>query len=194
MADPLIDLRDLESHRNALFRFAMVQLRDETLAEDCVQETLSAAIQNASRFAGGSSIRTWLVGILKHKILDHFRKAARQQTVSFSADEASLDEFDHLFASDGHFAVAPAAWADPEQALSEREFFEVLEGCLERLPKTTALVFKMREVMGVEVDEICSELSITANYCWVLIYRARMSLRACLEQRWFAAHGRVRAQ
>ena len=187
MPAPAIELRELESHRRALLRFAMAQLRDESHAEDCVQETLSAAIQNAERYAGDSSVRTWLIGILKHKILDHFRKASRERIVSLSDEESSLDDFDALFKQDGHYVASPAAWADPEQALTQREFFEVLESCMDRLPKNTALVFKMREIMGIEIEEICRELAITANNCWVLLYRARMSLRQCLEQRWFAS-------
>ena len=182
---PVIEMHELESHRTALFRFAVAQLRDSTHAEDCVQETLSAAIQNAGRFAGESSVRTWLIGILKHKILDHFRRVSRERIVTLSDEDSSFDEFDGLFKEDGHFIEEPAAWANPEHALSERQFFEVLEACMDRLPKNTALVFRMREVMGVEVDEICRELSITSNNCWVLIYRARMSLRKCLERRWF---------
>jgi RNA polymerase sigma-70 factor, ECF subfamily len=185
MPAPAIELRELESHRTALLRFAMTQLRDEAHAEDCVQETLSAAIQNAGRFAGDSSVRTWLIGILKHKILDHFRRASRERTISLSDEETTLDDFDGLFREDGHYVEPPAAWADPEQALTQREFFEVLEMCMDRLPKNTALVFKMREIMGIEIEEICRELSITANNCWVLLYRARMSLRQCLAQRWF---------
>ena len=192
MPAPAIELRDLESHRRALFKFAMAQLRDETHAEDCVQETLSAAIQNAERYAGGSTVRTWLIGILKHKILDHFRRARREQTLTLSDEEATLDDFDAMFSDDGHFVEPPAAWANPEASLSEREFFDVLETCMDRLPKTTALVFRMREVMGVEVEEICRELSITANNCWVLIYRARMSLRECLDKRWFGPNGERR--
>jgi RNA polymerase sigma-70 factor, ECF subfamily len=186
MPAPAIELRELESHRTALLRFAIAQLRDETHAEDCVQETLSAAIQNAGRFAGDSSVRTWLIGILKHKILDHFRKASRERTVSLE-EETSLEDLDGLFKDNGHYMEAPATWANPEQALSQREFFEVLEACMDRLPTNTALVFRMREVLGVEIEEICKELSITANNCWVLLYRARMSLRSCLEQRWFTA-------
>lgn len=186
MPAPAIELRELESHRSALLRYAMAQLRDESHAEDCVQETLSAAIQNADRFGGNSAVRTWLIGILKHKILDHFRRVRRERPLVLADDETNLDDLDAYFKEDGHYEEQPAPWADPERALTEREFFEVLEECMSRLPKNTALVFRMREVLGVEVDEICRELSITANNCWVLIYRARMALRACLEQRWFA--------
>jgi RNA polymerase sigma-70 factor (ECF subfamily) len=185
MPAPAIELPELESHRTALLRYAMAQLRDESHAEDCVQETLSAAIQNAQRFSGNSAVRTWLIGILKHKILDHFRRSSRERPLAVSDDETGLDDFDALFKSDGHYVDPPAPWLDPEQALSQREFFEVLEACMDRLPKTTALVFRMREIMGVDVEEICNDLSITENNCWVLIYRARMALRICLEQRWF---------
>ena len=186
-----IEVRDLETHRQALFKFAMLQLRNEAHAEDAVQETMVAAIQGAERFAGDSSVRTWLIGILKHKIIDHFRKASREQPLDPGNDETSLDDFDGLFKEDGHFIDEPCAWANPEQALSQSKFFEVLERCMEGLPKNTARVFTMREVMGSDTDEICRELSITANNCWVLLYRARMALRSCLEQRWFgtAAQG-----
>ena len=172
----------------------MAQLRDETHAEDCVQETLSAAIQNSERYAGQSSVRTWLIGILKHKILDHHRRTSRERTVSLTDDETSLEDFEVLFKEDGHYVEPPAAWADPEQALTQREFFEVLEACMDKLPKTTALVFRMREIMGIDIEDICRELAITANNCWVLLYRARMSLRQCLEQRWFAAARGARAR
>jgi len=190
MANPAavaVDIGDLESHRSALYKFAMLQLRNETHAEDCVQETLIAAIQSAARFSGGSSVRTWLVGILKHKIIDHFRKASREQQFNADDEETSLDDMDALFKEDGHLIEPPHAWANPEAALSEANFFEVLDRCMEGLPKNTARVFMLREVMGTETDEICRELKITANNCWVLLYRARMMLRECLQQRWFGA-------
>lgn len=187
---PALELDELESHRGALLRFAMIQLRDASHAEDCVQETLSAAVQGADRFAGESSVRTWLIGILKHKILDHFRRASRERPLPGTGNETSLDDFDALFRENGHFLERPADWGNPEQALAEQEFFTILEECLDRLPRNTALVFKMREVMGIEVSEICKELGITPNNCWVMIYRARMSLRQCLEARWFGAQAR----
>jgi RNA polymerase sigma-70 factor (ECF subfamily) len=191
-AAPPVEIRELEKHRRAMLKFAMLQLRNETHAEDCVQEALTAAIQSADRFAGDSSVRTWLIGILKHKILDHFRRASREQPLTVSDEESSLDDFDGLFKEDGHYIEPPAPWANPEQALSQSEFFEVLERCMQALPKVTARVFTMREVMGVTTEEICAELGITSNNCWVLIYRARMSLRECLEKRWFATgHAQV---
>jgi len=177
---------DLELHRPVLLRFAMLQLRDRAHAEDAVQETLIAAIQGAKTFAGKSSVRTWLVGILKHKIVDHIRRSRREEPLDLSSAETSLEDFDVLYKEDGHYASAPADWGDPEAALSQRKFFETLERCLEGLPKNAARVFMMREVMGIETDDICKELAITATNCWVLLYRARMSLRACLEERWFA--------
>jgi RNA polymerase sigma-70 factor, ECF subfamily len=190
---PPVEVRELETHRQALYKFALLQLRDETHAEDCVQEALAAAIQGAHGFAGASSVRTWLIGILKHKILDHFRKVGREALI-VSAEESSLEDFDALFKEDGHYVEPPSPWANPEQALEQREFFEVLEHCMERLPQNTARVFRMREIMGLEMDEICSELAITANNCGVLIYRARMSLRECLENRWFGAQRTARSR
>lgn len=181
---PLV-LDDLETHRRAMLKFALLQLRNETLAEDCVQEALAAAVQSAERYSGGSSVRTWLIGILKHKILDHFRKAGREALFSGSDEETAVDDFGALFESDGHFVEPPADWANPEQALTQSEFFEVLERCLQALPPVTARVFTLREVMGVSTEEICTEFGISAGNCWVLIYRARMSLRECLEKRWF---------
>jgi RNA polymerase sigma-70 factor, ECF subfamily len=182
-----IDIKYLETHRSALLKFARLQLRDQSAAEDAVQETLIAAIHGAERFAGSSSTRTWLIGILKHKISDHFRRAAREQPMRLSSDECSLEDFDALFQDDGHFVDEPGAWDSPETALNQREFFAVLERCLEALPPATARAFTMREVLGIETDEICKELSITATNCWVLLYRARMSLRSCLQLHWFGA-------
>ena len=187
LATAPLQFGDLETHRRAMMKFALLQLRNETHAEDCVQEALAAALQSADRYTGGSSVRTWLIGILKHKILDHFRKAGREQLLSGSEEETSLGDLDVLFKDDGHFVDPPAVWANPEQALSQAEFFDILQRCLEALPQVTARVFTLREVMGVSTEEICAEFGITSGNCWVLIYRARMSLRECLEKRWFEA-------
>ena len=179
---------ELEQHRPYLLRFALLQLRDRSAAEDAVQETLLAALQGASHFADQSSVRTWLVGILKHKIIDAIRKSSRERPVD--PREESADDLDALFTDDGHFADVPQEWASPDRSLEERRFFEALERCLQALPKKTAAAFTLRELMGFETEDICKELKISASNCWVMLYRARMSLRACLEQTWFIAGDR----
>jgi len=175
---------ELERHRPYLLRFALLQLRDRTAAEDAVQDTILAAIQGASGFAGQSSVRTWLVGILKHKIIDSIRNAAREQTLERSDGDGAEDP-DAFFSDDGHFAEPPGDWATPERSLEERRFFEALERCLQALPGKTASAFTMRELMGLDTEEICKELGISTSNCWVMLHRARLSLRACLERTWF---------
>lgn len=170
----------VEGERPYLLRYASLQLRDRAAAEDAVQETLVAALVGEGSFAGRSNLRTWLTGILKHKIIDLIRKAGRETTVDSSeAWEAVFDENDH-------WSAFPPEWDDPDRSLEQKQFFAALELCLEGLPDKTARVFMMREHMGLETDEICKELGITPTHCWVLLYRARMALRQCLEKNWFA--------
>jgi len=183
--DARIDPSTLEEFRPRLLKFAMLQLRDQSSAEDVVQETLLAAIQSGTAFSGKSSVSTWLVGILKHKVIDIIRRRSRERPLELGTDEQSPEDLEALFKEDGHFQEPPAEWMDPEAALTQRRFFEALERCLKDLPKNAAQVFTMREVTGLEVEEICNELGITATNCGVLLYRARLRLRSCLEQRWF---------
>ncbi|MFM9968543.1 MAG: sigma-70 family RNA polymerase sigma factor [Burkholderiales bacterium] len=177
---------EIQKHRPYLLKFAMLQLREPSAAEDAVQETLLAAIQGAHSFAGQSALRTWLVGILKHKIIDHHRRQSREAPLSSDTDDFSIEDLDDLFQANGHYAEPPETWVSPDSALSEKKFFEALERCMLGLPVKCARAFMMREVMGMETGEICKELKITSTNCWVLLYRARMSLRACLEAGWFA--------
>ena len=180
----------LDAHRGYLMRVARLQLRDEALAEDVVQETLLAAL-SGSTFSGKSSLKTWLTGILKHKIIDAIRRKQREPLLASTFDdECDIEDLDGLFkAPFGAWDSPPAEWGDPEQALNRSQFFDIMDFCLEKLPPNTARVFMMREVMGLESDEICKELAITANNLWVILYRARMSLRECLEQNWFKEGG-----
>jgi RNA polymerase sigma-70 factor (ECF subfamily) len=183
--------RELDTHRRYLLRVAQLQLRDADLAEDVVQETLVAALASRDGFSGRSSVKTWLTGILKHKIVDAIRQRQRQPIVLATfEEEIDLDEFDPMFKDNGAWDAPPADWGNPENALSRQEFMGILELCLEKLPPNTARVFMMREVLELESDEICKELTITANNLWVILYRARMALRQCLEQNWFASAAR----
>jgi RNA polymerase sigma-70 factor (TIGR02943 family) len=174
----------VESLRPQLLRYARSQLRNDTWAEDAVSETLLAALERPQAFAGQSQVKTWLVGILKHKVIDQLRRHTRECTILSDDDETDVDEL--LFKADGHWREAPQEWGSPEQTLGQRQFFEVLELCVERLPPTQGRVFMMREWLELGTDEICKELTITSTNLWVLLHRARLRLRDCLQQGWFA--------
>jgi len=170
----------VEEQRPYLLRYASLQLRDHAAAEDAVQETLAAALAGEKSFGGRSNLRTWLTGILKHKIIDAIRKGSRETPIE--SDEA----LEALFDANGHWSAFPPEWDNPAGSLEQKQFFRALEMCLEGLPDKTARAFMMREHLGLETDEICKELSVTPTHVWVLLYRARMALRKCLEMNWFA--------
>jgi RNA polymerase sigma-70 factor (ECF subfamily) len=176
--------RQIEDLRPYLLRYASLQLRDAAAAEDAVQEALLAALAGEAGFAGRANLRTWVTGILKHKIVDAIRRQARERPASELAPEGE-DEFDALFDDTGHWRETPDAWEQPEQALNQRQFLAALEACLRALPEKTARVFMMREHLGLETSEICKELGITSTHCWVMLHRARMALRLCLDTNWF---------
>lgn len=173
---------ELEALRPYLLRYASLQLRNRDAAEDVVQETLVAALAAEGGFAGRSNLRTWATGILKHKIVDAIRRASRERPLEGEEDGA---DFDALFDERGHWHEHPEAWPAPDGALQEKQFFAALQRCLDALPARTAQAFLMREHLGLETAEICKELGITSTHCWVLLYRARMALRACLDKSWF---------
>ena len=179
------DRSELEGHRAYLLRFASLQLRDAAAAEDAVQETLLAAVRGAAAFDGRSAVRTWLTGILKHKIIDQLRRDARQRPLEGDVEAPDGDVADATFAEDGHWHEFPADWGAPERSLESKQFWTVFEMCVQVMPARTARVFVMREVMELSTEEICKELGITTTNCWVMLHRARLALRACLEMKWF---------
>lgn len=181
--------RQIESLRPQLLRFAHSQLRNDAWAEDAVSETLLAALERPQSFGGQSQLKTWLVGILKHKVVDQLRRHTREATILVGEDGEDLDDL--LFQADGHWRDAPRDWGDPDAACSRKQFFEILQACCDHLPPVQARVFMMREWLDLESEEICRELAITSANLWVLLHRARLRLRECLQLRWFdtaAAH------
>jgi RNA polymerase sigma-70 factor (ECF subfamily) len=176
----------LDEHGGALYRYALLQLRDAHKAEELVQETLLAALQARARFSGGASVRTWLIGILKHKILDQFRREAREAPLEDPQSVGGTDEdpVENSFASDGHWRALISDWGDPSRALENNEFWTILQYCLERLPERLARLFVLREVMEEGTEEICKDLAITPTNLWTMLYRARMGLRQCLDRNW----------
>lgn len=181
----------VDEHGDYLFRYAMMRLRDVARAEDAVQETLLAAIQSLSSYSGKAAERTWLTGILKHKIVDNYRKTAKEQPLE-GDDSELLAEVERFFERDdiwnGHWnnKLQPHNWdTTPEATYEQVEFFAVLQNCLSKLPERVASVFMLREMDGLESSEICDILSVSNSNFWVMMHRARLALRRCIEVNWF---------
>lgn len=180
----------LDDHGDYLFKYAVFRLRDNTAAEDVVQETFLAALKAYEKFEGRGSERTWLVGILKHKIIDHFRKAEREAPIGEGTDEGPehLEFFERADEWKGHWNAdrAPSEWhATPAELIERTDFWKVFNECLSPLPQRTASAFTLREIDGLKSEEICEILNISVNNLWVMLHRARLHLRNCLEMNWF---------
>ena len=177
-------LQWLDAHGDVLFAFARTRVGNPDTAEDLVQETLLAAWKAADSFAGQASERTWLVGILKNKVIDHLRKATRTQqvTVDIQTDEAWEDQFNH----DEQWTDAPRQWDDPRRVLENQDLGAQMNDCLERLPENLRVVFSLREIDGLDTDEIVSTLNLSsANNLRVMLSRARDRMRQCIDKKWF---------
>ena len=172
--------------RDYLLKFARLQLRNDAWAEDAVSDTLLAALSKPQSFGNRSQLKTWLVGILKHKLIDALRHHSREVSgLESSADDAA-DPLDYMaFKADGHFSEAPAEWGNPEQQLSSLQFFHVLDACTSLLPANQGRLFLMREWLELSSEEICKELTLTPTNLYVQLHRARLRLRECLELNWF---------
>ena len=180
----------VEEYGDYLFRYALGRLRDPARAEDAVQETFLAALKGGKSFQGRSAEKSWLTGILKNKIFDFYRKAARE--TSFTDLDFYADEEADRFVSDGVgkggwiHELGPQEWqADPGASLDNEMFWKIFRDCSAKLPKNVAAVFTLREVDDVDSKEICAALNISESNLWVMLHRARMALRRCLETNWF---------
>ncbi len=183
--------RWVEEYGDYLFRFALLRVRDQSRAEDLVQETFLAALKGQRTFAGRSQEKSWLVGILKNKIGDHFRKASREH--SFTDLDFYADEESDRFIPDGAFRggwiheLGPLEWSnDAGAGLDNEAFWQAYHRCAGKMPRNVAAVFNLREVDGIESKQICAMLNISESNLWVMLHRARMALRRCLETNWFA--------
>ena len=173
--------RWVDLHGNLLYSFALLRTRDAHAAQDLVQETFLAALKSRGSFMGQSSERTWLVGILKHKLIDHFRRYKRERPVQEDGEETT-EAFDRK----GAWRTPPAGWPEaPERLLENREFWQVFSACLKGLPLRLREVFSMREFDDMKTDEICKVTGVTATHLWTMLHRARARLRTCLEKEWF---------
>ncbi|MCI0707277.1 MAG: sigma-70 family RNA polymerase sigma factor [Ignavibacteriae bacterium] len=175
----------VDEHGAYLYNYALAQVHDSQSAEDLVQETFLAALQSRQAFEGRSPIRTWLTGILKHKIIDHLRKKYRElpeSTVTLPYEKEGLFRTEGDMRDHWRAEVGPQDWViNPADELERKEFWKILEGCTDRLPPRLRIVFTLREISELETEEICKDLEVTATNLWVMLHRARMQVRRCLE-------------
>ena len=178
--------RWIDDHGDVLYRYALARVRKPELAQDLVQETLLAAMRGYEKFGGQSSVRSWLCGILKHKICDWYRKVGRE--TSFTDMEFLADECADKFVPEGYWIhmTGPKEWKpEADEVMHRDEFWQTMRDCLGKLPERTASVFMLREMEEVESKEICKMLAISESNLWVMLHRARMALRECLAINWF---------
>jgi RNA polymerase sigma-70 factor (TIGR02943 family) len=175
----------LDRHGDALFRYALLRVREPDLAEEMVQECLLAALGARARFSGQSSERTWLVGILKRKIIDHARRVARERPAEAVDPAESIEQA--VFDDRGFWKKSPVPWGgDPHKLAEDREFWDVLRRCLANLSPRLAEAFLLRELDRMSSDEVCQVLDVSPTNLWARLHRARLGLRRCLEENWFA--------
>ncbi len=178
----------LEDIRRQMIRFATLQLGDGHLAEDAVQEALIGALKNAASFGGRAALKTWIFAILKNKIADTLRQKQRMVNASSLLREGDEEEeLSELFDRKGFWQPdeRPVAWGNPEASLREGQFWQVFEACLEGLPPKQARVFMMREFIELDANEICATVELTTSNLHVLLHRARLRLRECIENKWY---------
>jgi RNA polymerase sigma-70 factor (ECF subfamily) len=186
--------RWVEEHGDYLFKYALLRLRNPSKAEDVVQETFLAALKGSKTFAGRSAEKTWLIGIMKNKIGDFYRKVSRE--TAFTDLDFYQDEENERFVTEGPakgawvHELGPMEWSpDPGASLDNQAFWKTFHDCAGKLPKNISAAFCLRELDEVDSKEICRMLNISENNLWVMLHRARMALRRCLEANWFGKSG-----
>ncbi len=189
MAEPLNSDLWVEQYGDMLYRYTLVRVKNPDSAEEIVQVTLLAALQAKDSFQGRSTEKTWLFGILKHKILDHFRDLKKHGTYELTSEDGP-DPLENAYLPDGHWASAPKNWdTDPLKAAENRQLVEALSKCIDRLPDKPRTIFVLREIEGLASEEICKEMEIQPTNLWVVLHRARTQLRKCLEtSHWNTKH------
>ncbi|OIO83123.1 MAG: RNA polymerase subunit sigma [Gallionellaceae bacterium CG1_02_56_997] len=183
----LADTIFLTDIRRQMLKFATLQLSDASQAEDAVQEALIGAMKNADSFGGRAAFKTWMFAILKNKIADVLRYKQRTVNISSFAHEEDDEDMSELFDRKGHWQKdeRPVAWGNPEASMREQEFWRVFEACLEHLPPKQARVFMMREFVELDAGEICATVELSTSNLHVLLHRARLRLRECIENNWY---------
>lgn len=175
----------VEKYGDSLYRFAFLRLRDKEQAEDMVQETFMAALRARENFAGTSTEKTWLIGILKHKLVDHFRKTYRESPLPGSIENTTDHWLNEQFDKFQHWRPAPHAWKNPYESLEDKDFWRVLFECIDSIPSHMTTPFLMRVLDDMAYEEVCEVMNVTKSNLGVILHRVRLRVRRCLEDHWF---------
>jgi len=172
----------IDLYSDYLFNYTVSRVNDREIAKDLVQDTFFAGLKAMDNFKGEASERTWLISILKRKIIDHYRKINSKKgkaevRMSYNSDENEGDWLEER--------VADPYDKNAEDNLMNSELEEAIYNCLGKLPKKQADVFKMKTILGYETETICNELNINPSNLWVIIHRARTAMVECMEKNWF---------
>lgn len=173
----------IDNYADYLFNYAISRVNNSDLSKDLVQETFFAGLKSAKNFQGKASERTWLVSILKRKIIDHYRKINSKKGQA----EVRMNFYDDGD-NEGNWIEerVPQSWNNAsEKKIENEELRSQIDICIDKLPEKYALVFRMKTIQEFETEEICKELDISASNLWVMIHRARTQLRKCMEDNWF---------
>lgn len=172
----------LHHHADALYRYARLRVRADSVAEDLVQETFLAALRNQDQFEGRANVRTWLTSILRNKIFDHYRARSGDKLVT----DADLSSDNEHFSETNQWRTRPADWGSaPDATLQSAEFQQTLKECIAKLPSPQREIFCLRELDQQSTENICKMFTITPTNLWTMIHRAKLQLRSCLQRRWF---------
>ena len=173
----------IDNYSDYLYNYAIVRVNNHDLTKDLVQETFFAGLKSAKNFEGKSTERTWLISILKRKIIDYYRK------INSKKGQAEVRvNFHEDGDSEGNWIEerVPQSWDnEAEKKIETVELHQQIDECIDYLPEKYAMVFRMKTIQEMDTDDICKELDITASNLWVIIHRARTQLRRCLEDNWF---------
>lgn len=172
----------IDLYSDYLFNYTITRVNDREMAKDLVQDTFFAGLKSMKNFKGEATERTWLISILKRKIIDYYRKinsnkGKAEVRMSFVSDEHEGDWLEER--------VADPFDKTAEDTLENSELGDAIYNCLSKLPEKQAAVFKMKTIEGMETETICNELNITASNLWVIIHRARIAMADCMEKTWF---------
>ena len=179
----------VDNYSDYLYNYAYYRVNNQALAEDLVQDTFLAGINARETYKALASEKTWLVSILKNKIIDHYKKASTKNESPLQISSAEAPAYDYFFNKQkmGHWRTnaLPKEWGNTtETQIETKEFFTVLEKCLEGIPKKWQGIFKMSLMEEKDSDLVCKEFNLSSSNFWVIIHRAKLQIRECLEKNW----------